>query len=135
MTGEICVCLPTGTAPSIEPKHKTVREGKGLSLSCTATGNPKPRIKWKKNGNIIIPDNRIKIRVTDTGSKLRIRNSTIQDTGTYRCVARNHHGPSHSGKAIVTGRAGFNAILSHNVLVIAKKIATNVHSLTLASLD
>ena len=103
MKEEIWVCFITGTAPSvfIEPKHKIVREGKGLSLSCIATVTPKLRIKWKKNGEIIKQDNRIKIRFTDRGSKLRIKNLTTEDSGTYHCVAKNPHRPNTSGKGIV----------------------------------
>lgn len=99
------VFLFIGTAPSvfISPKYRTVREGNGLSLFCTATGKPKPRIRWKKNGKTITLDKRIRIRVNETGSKLRIKNSTIKDSGIYHCVAKlkNHHGYSTSEKAIV----------------------------------
>ena len=122
------VCFPTGTAPSvvIEPKHRTVREGKGLSLSCVATGEPKPRIKWKKNGKNIpqVPGNRIRIRFTDTRSKLRIKNATIQDSGMYHCVAKNPLGYSNSGKATVhvIGGAGFYTILSNSVSCACYKI-------------
>lgn len=120
------VCLPTGTTPSvfIEPKHKTVREGKGLSLSCVTTGKPKPRIRWKKNGKTIMPDNRIRTRVTETGSKLRIRNATIQDSGMYHCVAklRNHHSTSEKAIIHVIGGAVFYGILSHSLSRICHKI-------------
>ena len=122
------VCLPTGTPPSvvIEPKHKTVREGKGLSLSCVATGKPKLRLRWKKNGKPIAqaPDNRIRIRITNTGSKLRIKNATFQDSGMYHCVAKNPHGYSTSEKTVVhvIGGAGFYAVLSHSVPRACHKI-------------
>lgn len=100
------IFLLLGTSPTviIDPKDKTVREGKGLSLTCAATGKPKPRIKWKKNGRTIMKDDRIQIRDTDTGSKLRIRGSVTQDSGIYRCVAKNHHGHSGSAKATVDVR-------------------------------
>ena len=104
--GNFWIFLFVGISPSvfIDPKDKTVREGKGLSLFCAATGKPTPRIKWKKNGKTITSDYRIKIRLTETGSKLRIRDSVTEDSGIYHCVAKNHHGYSSSAKATVDVR-------------------------------
>jgi len=95
-----------------QPADKSVKEGKGLALVCSATGNPKPRIKWKKNGRTITPDhNRIKIRVPNpdskllyTASRLRIRDAVPRDSGDYRCVAKNHLGVISSIKARVEVR-------------------------------
>ncbi|RMX40120.1 hypothetical protein pdam_00002288 [Pocillopora damicornis] len=81
-------------------KNKTIREGKGLSLTCSVTGKPKPRIKWKKDGRTIpIDDRRITIR---NMHKLRIKNAGPQDSGIYHCFAKNRHGQSNSEKAKVT---------------------------------
>lgn len=103
-----------GISPAIvkQPADKSVKEGKGLALVCSATGNPKPRIKWKKNGRTITPDhNRIKIRVPNpeskllhTASRLRIRDAVPRDSGDYRCVAKNHLGVISSIKARVEVR-------------------------------
>lgn len=35
------------------PQSQTVREGSNLTLDCVANGNPKPMIKWLKNGEDI----------------------------------------------------------------------------------
>lgn len=80
-------------------KGKTIREGKGLSLTCSVTGKPKPRIKWKKDGRTILTDDRITIR---NMHKLRIKNAGPQDSGIYHCFAKNRHGQSNSEKAKVT---------------------------------
>lgn len=81
-------------------KNKTIREGKGLSLTCSVTGKPKPRIKWKKDGRTIpVDDRRITIR---NMHKLRIKNAGPQDSGIYHCFAKNRHGQSNSEKAKVT---------------------------------
>ena len=83
---------------------KSIRIEKGLSLFCAATGKPKPRIRWKKNGKTITTDDRIKIRVTDSGSKLRIKDAIPQDSGNYHCVAKNNFGHESSSKARVEVR-------------------------------
>lgn len=61
----------------IEFKYKIVREGKGLLLFCVIIGKFKFCIRWKKNGKMIMLDNRIRIRVIEIGFKLWIRNVII----------------------------------------------------------
>ena len=58
-------------------------------MICAATGKPKPRIRWKKNGLTITENKRISIRITGRRSKLRIRNAVFQDGGEYHCVAKS----------------------------------------------
>lgn len=98
--------LKEGIPPAItkHPVDKSIRIEKGLSLFCAATGKPKPRIRWKKNGKTITTDDRIKIRVTDSGSKLRIKDAIPQDSGNYHCVAKNNFGHESSSKARVEVR-------------------------------
>lgn len=52
--------LPNGLPESFQsptfvtiPHAQTVREGSNLTLDCVANGNPKPIIKWLKNGEDI----------------------------------------------------------------------------------
>ena len=87
----------------MHPKNRTVKEGRGLALNCAATGKPKPRIRWKKNGLTITKDEdkRIRIKPTGRGSKLRIRNAVFQDGGEYHCVAKSRLGLQTSIKARV----------------------------------
>lgn len=73
----------------MHPENKTIKEGRGLGLICAATGKPKPRIRWKKNGLTITENKRISIRITGRRSKLRIRNAVFQDGGEYHCVAKS----------------------------------------------
>lgn len=95
--------LSLGVPPIIivHPKNRTIKEGRGLALNCAATGKPKPRIRWKKNGLPITEDKRIRIRITGRGSKLRIRNAVFQDGGEYHCVAKSRLGLQTSIKARV----------------------------------
>lgn len=84
------------------PVAKSIKEGRKLSLFCSARGKPKPRIKWKRNGRTIAPDLiRIRIKPTQTGSRLKIRNAVPQDSGDYHCVAKNLNGHISSTKARV----------------------------------
>lgn len=76
-----------------------------------------------------MPDNRIRTRLTDTGSKLRIKNATTQDSGMYRCVAKNPHGYSTSEKTVVhvIGGAGFYAVCHTVFHVLVTKFVTQYY--------
>ena len=63
-------------------------EGSTVYVRCPATGNPAPKIQWKKSGGLV-----------PTSSSLRIVNNTLvllngawSDTGTYSCTASNGAG-------------------------------------------
>lgn len=59
-----------------------VQSGADLDLSCSALGQPKPRISWKKN--------MVKFNVKDKG--LTLRKVSKKDEGVYTCRASNEHG-------------------------------------------
>ncbi|KAK2540204.1 Hmcn1 [Columba guinea] len=61
-----------------------------ILLPCEATGTPRPVITWQKEGiNIITTGNGY--MVLPSGS-LQIAKSTVEDAGTYMCVAQNPAG-------------------------------------------
>ncbi|XP_073439014.1 hemicentin-1 [Dendrobates tinctorius] len=102
------VCLATNAAgssqrktellvldpPSIKPgpQNITALVNKQTTLSCDVTGNPKPRVEWKKNGLLFNTDiNQNTYRLLSSGS-LIIISPTVDDTGTYVCSASNDAG-------------------------------------------
>ncbi|XP_056243043.1 contactin-1a-like [Seriola aureovittata] len=54
--------------------------GSEYTMSCVASGKPKPRIHWLKNGE---PLDR---------NEMRFSSLTFDDSGMYQCKAENHHG-------------------------------------------
>ena len=68
----------------ISPANLTVNETKSASLVCSASGNPKPEIMWTKVG-AALPSNRTVI----AGSKLVIKDVRLEDSGRFKCSARN----------------------------------------------
>uniref|UniRef100_A0A914WDR8 Muscle M-line assembly protein unc-89 n=1 Tax=Plectus sambesii TaxID=2011161 RepID=A0A914WDR8_9BILA len=65
-----------------------------IELECKVTGRPTPTIKWSKDGGPLREDIRYTLESeASTGKhRLTIRNATVQDEGTYRCVATNDAG-------------------------------------------
>ena len=68
------------------PLNQFVDVGASAILSCQVTGRPYPTIQWNIIGGSLTENHVIKEGV------LRIQNATIEDTGTYVCVAQNKKG-------------------------------------------
>ncbi|XP_033937393.1 hemicentin-1 [Pseudochaenichthys georgianus] len=67
-----------------------VKEKHNITLSCEASGNPVPEIKWLKDGQLLVPDTRHQI--LSHGRFLQISAAQIADTGRYSCLASNSAG-------------------------------------------
>uniref|UniRef100_A0A6P7F591 Neuroglian-like n=1 Tax=Diabrotica virgifera virgifera TaxID=50390 RepID=A0A6P7F591_DIAVI len=68
--------------------------GKSVELFCIYGGTPVPQIFWSKNGRILETSNRI--RQTNYGKSLLIKDVDINDAGTYTCEASNGVGEAHT---------------------------------------
>ncbi|GAU93809.1 hypothetical protein RvY_05691-2 [Ramazzottius varieornatus] len=76
----------------VEPlPNITVNSGKEVRLKCHVKGHPKPKVRWFKNEAPLEAERRgrVTIRKEHDGSKIRIRNLDVPDTGYYRCEASN----------------------------------------------
>uniref|UniRef100_A0A182J115 Neogenin n=1 Tax=Anopheles atroparvus TaxID=41427 RepID=A0A182J115_ANOAO len=73
----------------IVPQPQTMREGDTVILDCAANGNPKPTIRWLRNGeDIDMADLDSRFRIMGTGS-LQINSIQDTDAGDYQCRASN----------------------------------------------
>ena len=70
---------------TVKPPAKVVAwVGGSLKLNCSATGDPQPVIRWKKQGGQLPVG-----RSQQISGSLVIRGITINDKGIYICVAVN----------------------------------------------
>ncbi|KAM3875993.1 hemicentin-1 [Diretmus argenteus] len=67
-----------------------VKEKHNITLTCEASGNPVPEIKWLKDGQLLAPDRRH--QVFSHGRFLQISGAQVADTGRYSCLASNSAG-------------------------------------------
>ncbi|CAL1291290.1 unnamed protein product [Larinioides sclopetarius] len=69
-------------------------EGDTLKFNVEINGNPKPTIKWLKDGKeLSIDGQRVKVTEEDTNVyTLTIQKATAADVGAYTCEIRNEHG-------------------------------------------
>ena len=61
-------------------------EGTTVYIRCPATGNPTPKVTWKKSGSLVPRSSRI------VNNTLVLLNVTWSDSGTYSCTASNGAG-------------------------------------------
>ncbi|XP_047452127.1 contactin-1a isoform X2 [Mugil cephalus] len=54
--------------------------GSDFTMSCTASGKPKPTIRWLKNG------------VPIDSKEVKFSSLTLENSGMYQCIAENQHG-------------------------------------------
>jgi len=78
----------------VNPRNTEVAVGESAVLECRSPrGLPEPDIKWKKGGEFIETDGRLKIQ--EPGNLL-IQDARKHDSGTYVCVAQNKAGEKES---------------------------------------
>ena len=81
------------------PQSKTTTEGNGVTLSCNATGNPKPTMSWTRNGSPVDTTNNSGFSFSEGKKQLTITNVNRTDSGEYQCVASNKLGNDKSNVA------------------------------------
>nr|XP_054608122.1 hemicentin-1 isoform X2 [Nothobranchius furzeri] len=67
-----------------------VKEKYNITLTCEASGNPVPEIKWQKDGQLLVLDRHH--QVLSYGHFLQIFEAQVLDTGRYSCTASNSAG-------------------------------------------
>ncbi|XP_036128071.1 hemicentin-1 [Molossus molossus] len=74
---------------TVMPKNQSFTGGSEVSIMCSATGYPKPKIAWTVNDTFIVGSHRYRMASEGT---LFIRNAVPKDAGIYGCLASNSAG-------------------------------------------
>lgn len=84
-----------------ELSSKTVNEGATVTLDCVANGNPRPQMKWLRNGeDIDISELGSRFRIVGTGS-LQIASVNESDAGNFQCRASNSMDSADTGISLM----------------------------------
>lgn len=76
-------------------KHAEVVEGDTARFNVRLSGNPQPKVEWSKGGKTISNGGRLRVEQSDDLHSLFIDNASMDDFGTYKCVASNEAGRIH----------------------------------------
>lgn len=91
-----CLSITESVSARIKPVEGRIREGDTLYLTCDGQGFPPPTVRWEKMGVELVTTG----RMTVNGANLRITSVTLDDTGSYTCVANNAEEKSEDSKSI-----------------------------------
>uniref|UniRef100_A0A673HYW4 Basement membrane-specific heparan sulfate proteoglycan core protein-like n=1 Tax=Sinocyclocheilus rhinocerous TaxID=307959 RepID=A0A673HYW4_9TELE len=84
---------------SIEPHSAAVKQGESASFRCRVHSGAQPvRLEWKPTNNLPLPDN---VKFGPDNSLMTITNAQAKNQGTYRCVASNLFGITHSIASLI----------------------------------
>ena len=72
------------------PKDIETVERVDINIPCEVTGDPKPKITWYKNGEVIDEVQFEHIEVNDDG--ITVMEALESDEGMYQCFAKNDGG-------------------------------------------
>lgn len=75
-------------------KNEVALRGKKIELYCIYGGTPLPQIVWSKNGELLVPNDRI--TQGNYGKSLVIKHVNFEDEGMYTCEASNGVGDAKS---------------------------------------
>lgn len=84
--------LAPAIADDYEDEPVAFKEGGDIKLHITARGNPRPDVEWYKDGRRLWSSYRLSMTNRDEKYSLVITNSTKEDSGEYKCVAKSRMG-------------------------------------------
>uniref|UniRef100_A0A7M4FS42 Ig-like domain-containing protein n=1 Tax=Crocodylus porosus TaxID=8502 RepID=A0A7M4FS42_CROPO len=110
---------------SVTTRTCNVTEGKHAKLSCYVTGEPKPEIVWKKDGEVIMEGRRHIIYEDEQENfVLKILFCKQIDNGLYTCTASNLAGQTYSSVLVVVKGTGgaFPHLLAQNLSLLIRAL-------------
>lgn len=79
------------------PKDQQVVLGETARLECVPPrGQPEPRVKWKKDGEVVQPSSRV---IVEDKGDIIVHEVRKEDAGVYMCIAYNPAGQRESNAA------------------------------------
>ncbi|XP_022047808.1 roundabout homolog 2 isoform X6 [Acanthochromis polyacanthus] len=85
------------------PINQVVLEEETVEFRCQVQGDPQPNVRWRKD-DIDVPRGRYEIKYDKEDYVLRVKKASVNDEGTFTCVAENRVGKLEAS-ATLTVRA------------------------------
>jgi len=121
----VCRMHVTIAAPpvlgEVSPTFLIQKEGDTVDLFCEASATPFPTLSWRKDGQQLVPSDRVRL----SGSRVQLRRLERSDGGAYACTFTNPVGQvSHVIRLVVEGTQ--HTQREHYTLKISSRISINL---------
>ncbi|XP_039304590.1 obscurin isoform X2 [Solenopsis invicta] len=77
---------------STDLTDRTIFETQTTKFDVTATGLPRPDVKWLKDGKVLRSGERVRITTSGESYEMELSKATLEDEGLYMCVLTNKLG-------------------------------------------
>lgn len=94
--------LPIVERPTFESQltKRSTSTGTSVKLTCSYTG-VNVRVRWFKDGQLLLPSDKLMINTAQEGiTSLRINSTTSDDSGQYTCILSNSYGECESNATV-----------------------------------
>ena len=81
--------MPPKINNSIRVERHSVVLGNSLTLTCDASGNPPPNLRWVREGHALTFISNPNLQLLDKNRQLQIVDAQLIDLGSYTCEASN----------------------------------------------
>ncbi|XP_077421337.1 roundabout homolog 2 isoform X13 [Vanacampus margaritifer] len=100
------------------PINQVVLEDEMVEFRCQVTGDPQPNVRWRKD-EVDVPRGRYEIKYDKDDYVLRVKKASVNDEGTFSCVAENRVGKLEA-TATLTVRAAPQFVIRPRDQIVAQ---------------
>ncbi|XP_075329236.1 roundabout homolog 2 isoform X7 [Odontesthes bonariensis] len=105
------------------PINQVVLEEEMVEFRCQVQGDPQPNVRWRKD-DIDVPRGRYEIKYDKDDYVLRVKKASINDEGTFTCVAENRVGKLEASASLTVRAAPQFVIRPRDQIVSQGRTAT-----------
>ncbi|XP_074534938.1 roundabout homolog 2 isoform X10 [Halichoeres trimaculatus] len=105
------------------PINQVVLEEESVEFRCQVQGDPQPNVRWRKD-DVDVPRGRYEIKYDKDDYVLRVKKASINDEGTFTCVAENRVGKLEASATLTVRAAPQFVIRPRDQIVAQGRTAT-----------
>ncbi|XP_047449289.1 roundabout homolog 2 isoform X15 [Mugil cephalus] len=105
------------------PINQVVLEEETVEFRCQVQGDPQPNVRWRKD-DIDVPRGRYEIKYDKDDYVLRVKKASVNDEGTFTCMAENRVGKLEASATLTVRAAPQFVIRPRDQIVSQGRTAT-----------
>ncbi|XP_053728765.1 roundabout homolog 2 isoform X4 [Synchiropus splendidus] len=105
------------------PINQVILEDESVEFRCQVQGDPQPNVRWRKD-DVDVPRGRYEIKYDKEDYVLRVKKASINDEGTFTCVAENRVGKLEASATLTVRAAPQFVIRPRDQIVAQGRTAT-----------